>query len=169
MPRGAPTPTARDLFTDEQIEEFLALIRQGIGRHLAAQRIGATGSLIRSLCREARDPWFAKRFAEAVEEGREFYEERLRAESRTRALDSSDRMLEVELATHVPEYVHLRRDRMKVNGSVQHEHTLTISIDPAVLDTWEPEKLEQFRAYLVELNGETVDAEVHELPPADAA
>lgn len=161
----ATTPTAREMFTEEQIATFLDLVRQGIGRHLAAQRIQSTGRQMRALARPERDPQFAAEYEAAYEEGQVFYRERLKAEARTRALDGSDRLLEVELATHVEDYAHLRRDRVRVNGTIQHEHAVTINLDPNVLDSWEPEKLASFKAYLVELQGEEAqDAEYHELP-----
>jgi len=162
-----PAPTALDLFTQEQLDEFLGLIRDGIGRHVAARRIGATGTTMRRLANPSRDPEFAAAYEAAEEEGAAFYRDRLRAEARSRALGGSDRMLEVELASHGdPElYGHLRRDRMRVNGTVQHEHAVTIALDPAVLDTWPPEKLEAFSAYLDEL-ANTVEGEARELPAA---
>lgn len=164
-----PTPKARDLFTDQQIEQFLSLIRTGVGRALAAQRIGATGSLMRSLCRKQRDPWFAEQYELAVEEGEAFYADRLAAEARTRALAGSDRMLEVELATNGhPRYDHLRRDRVAISGRIEHEHALVLKLDPAVLDTWPVERLDSFRQMLVELEGEIVEGEARELPAGDA-
>ena len=164
----AITPTARDLFSEEEISAFLADIAQGIGRAMAARRIGATGTLMRSLSRPERDPEFAARVREAEQEGKVFYEDRLRAESRSRALSGSDRLLEVELATHVEDYRHLRRDRMQVNGKIEHEHAIVLKLDAAVLDTWPREKIVAFREALAELEGGVVDAEFHELPVGDA-
>lgn len=161
----APSPNARDLFTEAQIEEFLGLIRQGIGRHLAAQRIGATGTQMRTLCRRDRDPQFAEVYEAAVEEGKAFYQDRLEAEVRQRALNQSDRLLEVELATHVPRYAHLRRDRVQVNGKIEHEHALVLQLNPDVLDTWPLDKLLALRETLAELGGGlVVDGEFAELP-----
>lgn len=168
----AETPTAKDLFSEEQIETFLADIEQGIGRAMAARRIGTTGRMMRSLARPERDPEFAARYAEAEKVGREFYEDRLRAESRTRALAGSDRLLEVELATHVEDYRHLRRDRVTHEGRIDVEHAIVLKLDAAVLDTWPREKLLAFREYLAELEGGVVDAEFRELPvpqPSEAA
>ncbi len=163
--KPATTPTARELLSEEQIARFLTLIAQGVGRHLAAQDIQQTGRLMRALARPERDPEFAAEYAAAVEEGRQFYADRLAAESRQQALSGNARMLEVELASNGPEqYAHLRRDRVKLNGTVQHEHALTVHIDAGVLDSWEPEKLEAFQAYLAELAGDVVDGEAVELP-----
>lgn len=150
------------------MEQFLSLIRTGVGRALAAQNIGATGSLMRTLCRKERDPEFAERYEQAVEEGRMWYEDRLRAEARQRALGGSDRMLEVELATHSEDYRHLRRDRVNVNGKLEVEHALVLHLDPAVLDTWDRERLVAFRAMLEELESGVIDAEAREIPVGDA-
>jgi hypothetical protein len=149
-------PLARELFTEEQIAEFLSLIREGISRHVAARRIGTTGTVMKRLARPNRDPVFAREYAEAYAEGRAFYEARLEAESRQRALNGSDRMLEVELATHHPKYAHLRRDRVSIKGQIDHEHSLVLNLNPAVLDTLPEEKLLELRR-LIELGGELVD------------
>jgi hypothetical protein len=162
------TPTAREVFSDEQIDMFLDLIRTGVGRALAAQRIGSTGSFMRALCRKERDPEFAALYDAAVEEGKAWYEDRLRAEARQRALGGSDRMLEVELATHSDDYRHLRRDRMNVNGKLEVEHALVLHLDPAVLDTWERDRIVAFRAMLEELQGGVIDAQARELPVGGA-
>ena len=159
----ATTPTARELLTEDEIARFLSLIAQGVGRHLAARDIGQTGRIMRALARPERDPEFAQEYAAAEEEGRQFYADRLAAEAREQALSGNTRALEVELASNGPEqYAHLRRDRVRVNGHIQHEHALTISVDPAVLDTWPVEKLEAFQAYLAELAGEGDVVDDHE-------
>lgn len=156
------------MFSEEQLDTFLADIAQGIGRAMAARRIGSTGSAMRALCNPERDPEFAARYRDAEAEGRVFYEDRLKAEARTRALGGSDRLLEVELATHAPEYEHLRRDRVRVNGTIEHEHALVLKLDAAVLDTWPREKLLAFREALAELDGGVIDANGRELPVIDA-
>lgn len=172
MTETAATPKALDLFTQEQLTSFLDLIRDGVGRHVAARRIGTTGTTMRRLAHPERDPEFARQYEEAVKEGALFYEDRLRAEARTRALNGSDRMLEVELATHSADYKHLRRDRVTHEGRIEHEHAIVLKLDAAVLDTWPREKLLAFREALAELEGGVVDAEFRELPaetPSEAA
>ena len=172
MTETAATPKALDLFTQEQLTSFLDLIRDGVGRHVAARRIGTTGTTMRRLAHPDRDPEFARQYEEAENEGRVFYEDRLRAEARSRALSGSDRMLEVELATHADEYRHLRRDRITHEGRIDVEHAIVLKLDAAVLDTWPREKLLAFREYLAELDGGVVDAEFRELPapqPSEAA
>lgn len=149
---------------DEQIDTFLNLIREGVGRALAARRIGATGSQMRALARPERDPEFAALYDAAEKEGQAYYEDRLKGEARSRALGGSDRLLEVELATHASGYEHLRRDRVKVNGTIEHEHAIVLKLDAAVLDTWPREKLLAFRDALTELEGGVIDAHGHELP-----
>ena len=135
---------------------------------MAAQSINATGRLMRSLCRAERDPAFAARYEEALEDGKRFYPQRLEAESRARALAGSDRMLEVELATHHPDYAHLRRDRFQVNGKIDHEHAFVIKLDPAILDQWPEEQLDAALATLDALaSGGVVDGEFRELGPGE--
>jgi hypothetical protein len=168
---AAPVPRIEDVHTPEEMELYLQRIRDGIGLDLAAREIGSTSTRMRRY--GYRDAEWAARVAEAYEAGCVHYRDRLRAQARLRALDPSDRfsarILEVELATHVPGYEHLKRDRMKVSGHVQHEHAVTIALDPAVLDGWSVEKLEAFKAMLHELAGaETVEAEVLELPEGDS-
>lgn len=144
-----PAPKAADLFTEEQLKEFLDATRKGIGRHLAAEAIGTTGSHMKSLCRPERDPEFAAAYEEARAEGQEFYRERLQAQARKMATDPkvpNARILEVELGTHVPGYEHLRRDKMTHDGIVLHEHTLVI--DLTKLEGLSTEELEQAREAL---------------------
>jgi hypothetical protein len=153
---------ADEVFTDEQLDEYLESIRRGVGADLAARAIGTTGTMMRRL--RKRDPVFASRYQEAYDEGREHYRERLRAQARLRALNAdnpSDRILEVELATHVPGYEHLRRDRMKVDGRI--EHGVILTLDPAALDALPLDKLVALRELLEEAGGGIIDGEAREL------
>lgn len=162
-----PIPTAAETFTEAALAEFLDLTAQGVGRDLAARAIGSTGSVMRSYCRAERDPDFAARYAEAKAAGNAFYADRLRAQARTLALSTETvhpRILQIELATHVPEYAHLRRDR------VQHEHAGTVThairFDPAVLDELPLDELEKVRdalAILAAQGGDVIDGEAREL------
>lgn len=150
-----PVPLVEDVFSEEQIEEYLAAVAQGVGPDLAARALGVTGTRMRALAR--RDPGFAARLGDAKAEGYALYQDRLRGTARTRATGEpgSDRILEVELATHVPGYEHLRRDRVKVDARLEH----AIVLDPGALDAMPVEKLTQLRELLVDLGGEIIDGE----------
>lgn len=114
-----PAPDADEYLGPERRARYLDLVAQGIALSLAAREVACTGTQIRRL--RKRDPVFGADVAAAIEEGRQHYADRLSSQARLRALDAekpSDRILEVELATHVPGYEHLRRDRMKVEATV---------------------------------------------------
>lgn len=162
----SPVKLAEELFTEEDLTAYLDAIRMGTGIDLAARAIGSTGTVMRRL--RKRDEAFRERFDEAYGEGQEHYRDRLKAQARRRALNAmnpSDRILEVELATHVPGYEHLRRDRLRHEGRIEH----AITLDPALLDSLPIEELIALRDTLAKLGGEIIDgeaAEFHELPAA---
>jgi len=168
-------PTARELFTEEQIEEFLRLTREHIPRDLAAQQIGTTGSQMKSLARPERDPEFAARYAGALKEGDDFYNALLEQKARKMALDEKNpdrRMLTIELATHHPDYAHLRRDRIRHEGHIAHQHALTIELPEGWQDTMPLDELEEteedirrLKARFGRRGGEVIDGEARELPP----
>jgi hypothetical protein len=156
-------PVVEDLLPGEQRERFLAMLRTKTPPGVAAREFGLTGSQIRGLRR--RDPDFDSAFADAWGEGENYYEERLAVEARLRATEGgSDRILEVELASHGgPKYAHLRRDRVKLEGRMEH----AVVIDPSRLANLSLEELKAFEralAKIVEGTGEIVeDAEVVEI------
>lgn len=148
---------ARDDFTEEQLGKLFAALEDGIAMDVAARVLGdgITASMIRAY--RHREPAFDERCREAQQAGQLAYQDRLRTQSRSRATDReapSDRMLEVELATHVPEYAHLRRDRVAVDARLRHE--LAITFDPARLDELPPEQLRALRDVLAALDGDVV-------------
>ena len=154
----AETPVAKDLLTQDQIGTFIAAIMDGKGRYAAASEIGQTGTLMRALCRKERDPEFAAMYEEATKIAAEKYQEQLRGAAKERALEVSDRMLEVELATHVPDYRHLRRDRVTHEGKV--EHGITISVDPELLSA---ETVQALRDAAQRAHDEIEIAEIREI------
>lgn len=140
-------------------------LREGQMVSLAAVNIGSTGSLMRRYI--DREPAFARAVEEAVADGKLAYEERLRGTARARAtnLDNgSDRILEVELATHVKGYEHLRRDRMKLDGKIAHEHAIVL--DPSMIERLPLEQLVALREILARME-DTVDGEARELGPGE--
>lgn len=132
------------------------MLRQRVPPGVAAREFGLTGSQIRTLRR--RDPEFAVEFDEAWGEGENFYEERLAVEARLRATEGkSDRILEVELATHGgPKYAHLRRDRMRVEGRMEH----ALVIDPGRLSLLSDVELAAFERALSKLSEEEAAIDV---------
>lgn len=158
----SPVPLFLDEHTPEQLEQYLDRLGSGIGLDLAAREIGSTGTRMRRFA--AREPELRQRIEEALREGDEHYSERLRATARVLALNTNNpqpRILEVELATHVPGYEHLRRDRIRHEGRI--EHGVTIDLDPAKLDALPPEKLAALRDALASLDEVVVDAEFSEI------
>lgn len=164
----SPVPLFLDEHTPEQLEQYLDRVAMGVGLDLAARDIGSTGTRMRRYA--AREPELKAMIDEALREGDAHYQERLRATARVLALDTNHpqpRILEVELATHVPGYEHLRRDRVKHEGRI--EHGITIDLDPAKLDALPLDKLQALREVLADLGGEVIDGEateVRELPAA---
>jgi hypothetical protein len=173
MPRPAgkarsPVPLFAEEHTEEEWERYLEQRRRGVTPDLAARDIGLTGSRMRAFLH--REPHRATQAAEAGAEGELHYHERLRSTARVLALDTANpnpRVLEVELATHVPGYEHLRRDRVKHEGHVTHG--IVIDIDPEKLDALPLDKLQALRDVLADLGGDVIDAEateIRELNPA---
>lgn len=153
------------MLTDAQIEGYLEAVAAGAGLDLAARAVVVderplTGTQIRRLLKRDQELW--ARVEETIEAAKLAYRDTLRAEARTRAR-SSDRLLEVELGTHVPEYDHLRRDRVKVDARIEH----AIVIDPGRLDALPTEKLIALRDILAELGGDVIDGEGRELGPGE--
>lgn len=125
-----PTPLPLDVHTEEELELVLARVSQHVGLDLAAIEIGSTATRLRRLF--ARDRVWQERLDEAQAQGREHYADRLKATARVIALRTDPehvnaRVLEVELATHVPGYEHLRRDRVKHEARVEHVVSIDIS------------------------------------------
>lgn len=149
--------------TVEQIDEYVLAVASGAGLDLAARAVDMTGTRMRRLVR--RDPVLLERVTAAVGEAKLLYADRLRASARqlaTRA-DPVPRILEVELATHVEGYEHLRRDRMRVDGRFEH----AIVLDPASLDLLTDAQKAALEEALVAMGGEIVDGTARELGPGE--
>lgn len=146
---------AVDILPGKKREQYLERLRERTPPGVAAREFGLTGSLVRSVCR--RDPEFARQFEEAWDEGVNHYKETLAAAARIRAIDEgSDRIMEVELATHGgPEYAHLRRDRMRVDQHV--EGAVVVALTPDLLATLPEEHLAVLEAVLTRSTGEVAE------------
>jgi hypothetical protein len=158
---------ARDDLSRDKLDEFFRLLRTGAELELAARadEVGSSGLRMRRYME--REPAFKVEVEAALAEGYALYRDRLRSTVRTRATaleGGSDRLLEVELATHVPGYEHLRRDRVKVDGKIQHEHAIVL--DPSVLELLPTDKLLALEAILAELD-DVVDGDARELGPGE--
>lgn len=163
-----PVRFARDELSRDKLDEFFRLLRTGAELELAARAddVGSSGLRMRRYM--DREPAFKAEVEAALAEGYSLYRDRLRSTVRTRATaleGGSDRLLEVELATHVPGYEHLRRDRVKVSGAILHEHAIVI--DPAVIETLPIEKVQALREVLAAIDANTVDGEARELGPGE--
>lgn len=148
---------ARDDFDEDQMATLMRALGDGVALDVAARALGesVTGTQLRRYMQ--REPAFDAQVRETMAAGKLAYQDRLRMRSRGRATDAenpSDRMLEVELATHVPEYAHLRRDRLQVDGKVRHE--FAIAFDPASLDALPIEERRKLRDILAALDGDIV-------------
>lgn len=162
----SPVPLFGEEHTDEQWQEYLDRRRTGHKPDLAARAIGLTGTQMAHFLN--REPWRAQAVAEAIPEGEHHYQERLQATARVLALNTevpNPRVLEFELATHVPGYEHLRRDRVKHEGRIEHG----VTIDLGKLDALPIEKRRALLSALTDLGDEVLEgevAEIHELPAA---
>lgn len=110
---------ARMLSGDRRHEYLAALADPDVKPNEAAQAVGLTGTKIRALRR--RDHVFDQQCRDAERERKLNHAEDVVQEMRNR-MAVSDRILEVEAATHGPlvdpDYRHLRRDRVKVDATV---------------------------------------------------
>jgi hypothetical protein len=132
--------------SEDELEAYIEAVRDGMGLDLAARSIGLTATRMRRYAK--REPELAERISAAHAEGREHYQDQLKAAAHDLALDTQNpnpRILEVELAAHGgPEYAHLRRDRVKHEGRVEH----ALVVDLTQLNALPIEKLREIEAIL---------------------
>lgn len=165
---NSPVPLFLEQHSEEEWRQYLDARRRGITPDLAAREIGLTGTAMRAFL--AREPEKAQEAKDAAAEGEQHYQERLRATARVLALDTANpnaRVLEVELATHVPGYEHLRRDRVKHEGHVTHG--IVIDLSPEALEALSVEEIDTILPVLRKLNGEVIDGEATEIREIEAA
>ena len=155
------TRTPGDIGESEKYE-FLQLIHQGLDRSEAARRLGFVGRHFRAICSPQSifyDEDFANNYGQAIS-STEFATnrlERLRGEAMRRALTDSDRLLEKLLMVHDPDWAVLRERKTESNVNI----AVLVQQQLKELPT---EKLEQILSLID--SGETVDAEIIELPVA---
>jgi len=144
-------PLFADDHSEEEWETYLDALRDGITPDLAARTIKLTGTRMSRYLK--REPEREREAAEAMVEGQQHYSERLRATARVVALRTAPsevnaRILEVELAAHGgPEYAHLRRDRVKHEGTIEH----ALVLDASRLDSLPLDELMAVREALAKL------------------
>ncbi len=162
-PARSPVPLFADEHSEEEWETYLDQRRLGVTPDIAARAIGLTGSRMRAFLN--REPERLRQAEEAEVDGDQHYAERLRGTARVVALNTENpnaRILEVELATHVPGYEHLRRDRVRHEGHITHGLTLDLS----ALDELPLEERRELLGVLekyARLTGEVIDSEATEL------
>lgn len=153
--------------TEQEKALFLQNVYQGLNRQECARALGYKGKHFRALC-SPQSPFYDEDFKVAYDEAIGSFEhaesrlERLRSEAQRRALLDSDRLLEKLLMVHDPEWAVLRERKTESNVNI----AVLVQQQLKQLPT---DRIEQILSLIEE--GETVDAEALELPPAvrDAA
>jgi hypothetical protein len=144
---------ARAVFdiTDEDLLDFVDLIREGLDPAEAAARIGTTGSVMRKFRSEASqwyDDLHARDFREAMEdpERRERQLERLRA-AKWREIDRGNTTLIVkESLARDPDWEPLRHTNFRIEGHIDVEHRLAEKYTKKELEEMERQRLGELKA-----------------------
>jgi len=102
--------------SEEQLDEFLDLVRDGVQAAAAAKQLDPPTSITQINRRAAKDKDFATEFRNAKEEGYEAYKDVLRAEATRQALAGDYRALRDQLLIHVPEAKALTTNRHELGG-----------------------------------------------------
>lgn len=103
--------------TEEQRDDFIAHVRDGLNRQQAAERVGSTGTRFRFLCN--RDPAFNRLFEEARVEGRGALTERLERCAVELAEGGHWPALKFMLTTYGEAFAWARSAKVEVGGSVE--------------------------------------------------
>lgn len=110
--------------TEQQRNDFLALIADGVKRDKAAEQVGSTGTRFRRL--EKADPLFKAAYDDAVAEQEDALDDKIDAEYHDRAFDRKDpksAMLLGRLAeARLPVFASLRTRTQVHSGQVVHGH-----------------------------------------------
>jgi len=102
--------------TEEQLDEFLELVRDGAQPATAAQDLETPTSITQINRRAAKDAEFAKEFREAREEGYDAYKDNLRAEATRQAFAGDYRALRDQMLMHLEEASALMTNRHEIGG-----------------------------------------------------
>jgi hypothetical protein len=102
--------------SNDQLEHFLELVRDGVQASTAAKQLDPPTSITQINRRATRDTDFAEAFREAKEEGYAAYKEDLRAEATRQAFAGDYRALKDQMMIHLEEARALMTSRHEVTG-----------------------------------------------------
>ena len=102
--------------SNDQLEQFLEHVRDGVQASTAAKQLEPPTSITQIHRRAAKDPDFAEAFREAKEEGYSAYKEDLRAEATRQAFAGDYRALKDQMMIHLEEAKALSTSRHEVTG-----------------------------------------------------
>lgn len=108
--------TKANYLTNDQLEEFLDFVRDGIQPAIAAQEIVPPTTITQIHRRASREPEFAEAFREARDEGYETYKEKLRGEATRQAFAGDYRALKDQMLMHLEEARALMTNRHEIGG-----------------------------------------------------
>lgn len=108
--------TKANYLTNDQLEQFLDLVRDGVQAATAAKQIDPQTSITQIHRRVNRDSDFADAFREAKEEGYSTYKEDLRAEATRQAFAGDYRALKDQMLMHLDEARALMTSKHEVSG-----------------------------------------------------
>ena len=103
--------------TDEQREQFLDRVREGMNRQQAAEAVGSTGTKFRFLCH--REPSFNRAYEEARIQGRGELTERLERCAVELAMGGHWPALRFMLTTYGDAFAWARSSKVEVQGQVE--------------------------------------------------
>ena len=101
---------------NDQLEQFLDLVRDGTQAATAARAIDPPTSITQIHRRASKDPDFADAFREAKEEGHVAYKDALRAEATRQAFSGDYRALKDQMMIHLEEARALMTSRHEITG-----------------------------------------------------
>jgi hypothetical protein len=103
--------------TKEQRDQFLAHVREGDNRQMAAEKVGATATRFKFLC--SRDQGFDRLYHEALIEGQGELNERLERCAVELALGGHWPALKFLLTTYGEAFAWARSSKVEVGGTVE--------------------------------------------------
>lgn len=103
--------------TEEQREQFLVKVREGMNRQQAAEAVGSTGTKFRFLCN--REPSFNREYEQARVEGRGELTERLERCAVELAMGGHWPALKFMLTTYGDAFAWARSSKVEVQGQVE--------------------------------------------------
>lgn len=101
---------------EDQLDEFLDLVRDGTQAASAAQQLDPPTSITQINRRAAKDSEFAQEYREAKEEGYSAYKDSLRAEATRQAFAGDYRALRDQMLMHLEEAGALMTNRHEIGG-----------------------------------------------------